>query len=251
MLFLRLFTTTMRSVQNHARFIIFLGALLMFFSARAEPQPLTLYFDFFYGDIHAAKVKDTFSVSNGEYVIESHAEAQGLAKLLYGDVIRKSVGKFINVDDHEQNSAGDLHMQRYDEKRGRLALQTAIVEGEYLNLQKGKEMRQEDIPDEHLLDYLTALYRSYALQKPVAGTVALTEGWRLKVYEYSVGEEEEVETPYGNILAVPIVRDNESGKRIFWLASEMQYIPVKFYIETKKGHVFQTLLTGINEEKIN
>lgn len=212
-------------------------------TARAETPPpvlpLTLYFDFFYNDIKAAAVTEVFTPqANGDYTITSHAEAQGLAKLLYGDVSRASAGKI-----HPETG---LQMRSYKEQRGRRPLQTAEFNRQagVVNLQKGKETRAEVAPAMPLLDYLTALYRSYVLGRAVAGAAVVTNGWRLAEYEYKIGEAEPVETPLATMLAVPVSRDSPRGRRVFWLAPERGYIPIKIYVDDK-GHIFETVLTGI------
>ena len=140
-------------------------------------------------------------------------------------------------------------MSRYEEQRGRRPLQVAEFDREsgVINLHKGEESRREAAPAAPLLDYLTALYRSYALGRPVAARAFVTNGWRLAEYEYRVGEAETVETPLGEIVAVPVSRDSPRGRRVFWLAPERGYIPVKIYVDDK-GHIFETLLTSIGGE---
>lgn len=210
--------------------------------ARGEPAALTLYFDFHYNGIKAAEVRDTFSAQNGEYEISSHAKATGLAKLFYGDVIRNSAGK--------TDAKTGLLTERYETKRGRRPLQKSYFDraANKLHLQKGAEKRTEDAPEEIVLDYLTALYRPYFSQKTTPGKTAVTDGWRLRIYEYKTGKAETVQTPLGEIAAVSLVRESPRGKRIFWFAPDfsekLKYIPVKVRIE-EKGHIFETTLSGI------
>ena len=223
---------------------LFLTAPLISAAKAQEPAPLTLHFDFFYNGIKAAEIVETFTPQNGEYIINSHAKATGLAKLLYGDVIRKSAGRI--------DSAAGLLPRRYEAKRGKRAQRVFTLDEEagVLRLQKGEEKRQEPVPDAVLVDYLTALYRPYVLQKMTPGKAAVTDGWRLSFYEYEAGEAEKIQTPLGEITAAPLSRESPRGERIFWLAPEMGYIPVKVYINDK-SHRFETIITGIGAEAKN
>ncbi len=228
------------------------AALALFFIlpaiARAQPAALTLRFDFLYNGIKAADVVEIFTPQNGEYTIASHAKATGLAKLLYGDVIRKSAGRL--------DAKTGLFPLRYEEKRGRRPRTWFMLDEQagVLYLHEGEEKRSIKFPDEVLrgsdvlTDYLSALYRPYVLGKPAAGKAAATNGWRLNIYEYKAGEPEKIQTPLGEILAVPVRRESPRGERIFWLAkklNELNYIPVKVFINDK-GHRFETVITEIN-----
>ena len=205
--------------------------------AQARPPSLTLHFDFFYNGIHAAQAEDVFFAdSEGGYKIESHARAVGLAKILYGDFRRKSEGVV--------GEGGELHFRRYEQQRGQRPPQVAEVSGDALLLQKGDESRRETLPDGALLDYLTAQYRAYALGKLSPMSAATTNGWRLKVYNYDVGEEETVATPLGEMRATPLRRESSRGMRVFWLAESLGWLPVKSVVEDK-GHRFETVLVSI------
>ena len=209
-------------------------------AAAQEPKSLTLHFDFFYNNIPAAKVVETFTIEeDGGYVINSHAKASGLAKLLYGDVIRKSRGRIDEV-------LGLLPLH-FETKRGKRPKNTMVFDEDagVLHLQRGEETRSEPVPEAPLVDYLTAIYRPYILQTLTPGMVAATDGWRIKTYEYIAGEMEKIKTPMGEFDAVPLIRESERGNRVFWLAPEMDYIPIKVHIDDK-GHVFKSVLTAVN-----
>lgn len=215
------------------------GVLSAGAGAAETPFSLTLHFDFLYNGIPAAEVVEVFSADeNGEYEITSHAAATGLAKLLYGDVVRKSVGRI-----HPQDG---LRPRRYEEKRGSRPQTIAEINDETgeIFLRKGDETRTETAPDAPLTDYLSAVYRPHILQKMTPGRTAATNGWRLKVYEYTAGESEEVQTTAGVFSAIPLSRESPRGRRVLWFAPSLGYIPVKTRIDDK-GHIFETILTKI------
>lgn len=198
----------------------------------AERGDVTLYMDFYYGDIKIADVTESLRFVGDEYELNSMATAVGLAKVLHGDVISASRGK---VD--EQNG---LLMTMYSAQRGRSAPKAAVLTGDILRLKRGEETREE-IVSAPVFDYLSAVYRSYILGAPTGGTLWLTNGWRLREYIYTVEEEEIIETGMGEMRAVPLSRTSERGERKIWLAPELNYLPVRLYIDDK-GHIFQTII---------
>ncbi|MGI9297532.1 MAG: DUF3108 domain-containing protein [Gammaproteobacteria bacterium] len=229
--------------MNAAARMLRLAALCCGVSAAAgaaeTPTSLTLHFDFFYNGLRAAEVTEVFSADeNGGYEITSHAAALGLAKIFYGDVVRKSVGRIDRTD--------GLRPLRYEEKRGKRPQTVAEIDektGE-ISLRKGDETRAETAPDAPLTDYLSALYRPYILKKMTPGRTASTDGWRLKVYEYMAGDPEEVQTAAGVFSAIPLFRESPRGRRVLWFAPSLGYIPVKTHIDDK-GHIFEAILTKI------
>ena len=197
----------------------------------------TLRFDFLYNGIKVGNVTETFRVdSEGGYVLESHAAATGLAALLYGDVWRSSRGRL----DPRAGFAPDF----YEEKRGPRPRQAAAFDRErgVISLERGADERREEPLEGVVYDYLNALYLSHVLGAPVAGTIAVTDGWRLKSYGYENAGVETLRTPAGEFEAARISR-TDGKTRIFWLAEELGFLPVRVYVDDK-GHVFESVLTG-------
>ena len=228
-------------IRTWAVFGMGLGLITALSSAAATEklQAVTLSFVFSYNGIKAAEVRDVFMpTADGGYQIDSYAKAIGLAKILYGDIVRKSEGQLVD---------GSLQMRRYWQQRGNKAARQADYDAapRQLHLQKGDEKRAENVDDDlPLLDYLTALYRPYAAGQVTAGKFAITDGWRLREYEYVVGALETITTPAGEFEAVSLRRDSPRGARIFWVAPQLHYLPVKIYIDDK-GHVFETVLSAV------
>ena len=220
----------------------FLFVFLLFASASAfaadtgdTPNAATLRMDFYYGGVHIADTTDvlTFS-SDGAYHIKSHATAIGLAKVLHGDVIIESNGV---VDDDI-----GLRMTAYYEQRGRRKEQRAALatDGSLLRLQRGDETREEEATGA-VFDYLTSVYRSYVKGAAVGGALMVTNGWRLREYEYEVVGEEKVQTGMGEVDAVLLRRESDRGERKVWLAPNLDYLPVRWYVDDK-GHEFETIV---------
>ena len=214
---------------------LFLSLIVAYAAAAADG--VTLHFDFYYGSTHAANTTETLHYDNNKknYEIQSIAKAIGLAKILYGDVISSSAGKIVP-------DVG-LQMTAYHEKRGRREPQAVTYQNGILSLQRGDEQRQEKTPPP-VFDPLSAAYRSYVLGYPVTGTLAVTNGWRLRDYVYEQGAEESVQTGLGELKAIPLIRKSPRGMRKIWLSPAYGYLPVRVYIDDK-GHIFELIVKAI------
>lgn len=204
------------------------------------PSPrtgVTLSLEFYYGEVKAADVTEvlTFSEDGSAYELSSDAIAVGLARLLYGDSSSHSSGV---VD-----ATHGLLMTRYQQTRGSRAPQQAVLEGGTLHLQRGEETREEAVTPP-LFDHLSAVYRSYLLGRAAAGRIQYTNGWRLTEYEYVHGGSEVVETGMGEMEAVLLTRESARGVRKIWLAPQLDYLPVRLYVDDK-GHEFTTIVQQV------
>ena len=200
----------------------------------------TLRFDFLYNGVKVGNVTETFEVdSEGGYVLESHAAAVGLAKLLYGDVWRRSRGRL-------DPEAGFVP-EHYEEKRGPRPRQAAFFDRArgVIALSRGEGDKREEPLDGVVYDYLNALYLSYVLGAPLDGDITVTDGWGLRLYGYQNAGVETVRTPAGKFSAARITR-TDGKKRIFWLAEELDYLPVRIYVDDK-GHIFESILVGAEQ----
>ena len=202
----------------------------------------TLRFDFLYNGTKVGDVTETFVVDeSGGYVLESHAAATGLAAILYGDVFRRSSG-------HLDAEFGFVP-ERYEEKRGRRPRQAAEFDRSRsaLVLSRGEDESREEKLQGVVYDYLNALYLSHVMGRPTAGTLSVTNGWRLQSYGYENAGEETLQTPLGDLETIRISR-TDGKTRIFWLAKELDYLPVRIYVDDK-GHIFESALVGAETRK--
>ena len=197
----------------------------------------TLRFDFLYNGVKVGDVTEIFHVdADGGYALNSHAKAVGLAAILYGDVRRSSRGRL----DPEVGFIPDF----YEEKRGPRPKQTAEFDRErgVIVLRRGDDDAREEPLEGVVYDYLNALYLSYVMGRPAAGTISVTDGWRLKEYGYEQSGTETLRTPAGEFETERISR-TDGKTRIFWLAKELDYLPVRIYVDDK-GHIFESMLVG-------
>lgn len=209
------------------------------FCLAASADGVTLRMDFYYGTIKAAEVQEVFNLSaDGKtYEIESKGTAVGLAKVLYGDTWSYSSG-------YTDETHG-LLMTVYAEQRGKRKPQRAELNGEQLLLQRGDEQRSETVAAP-LFDYLSLVYRSYVLGEPTGGRFKFTNGWRLTDYDYELSGSETIQSDLGELETVLLIRRSERGERKIWLAPQLDYLPVRLYVNDK-GHEFTTILRSVEK----
>ena len=65
----------------------------------------------------------------------------------------------------------------------------------------------------------------------------ITNGWKLERYEFEIGGEEELQTPFGALRAVPVKQMRRPGQETIelWLAAEYRWLPVRIRFFDREG----------------
>lgn len=210
-------------------------------TTRYEATKLTLNFDVFYSAIKIGQIHQVFTSQNGEYSISCQVLPNALVKLLYGDMLIKSTGRIIPTS-HLETIRYEVERDRYPKKNVTLDRSTGT-----LHFRQGKKQQTTDLPQMIVADYLSALYYPYISQQLSSGKITLVHDWQVKEYEYTAGQPEQLQTPLGDITARPVIYEARRGKRIIWFATDIEFMPVKVYINNN-SHVFSAMLTSITKE---
>ncbi len=87
-------------------------------------------------------------------------------------------------------------------------------------------------------DLLSFMYH-FSLAPPPRGRLQLplTNGGRFERYDIDVLDEETIETPLGNLRALPIKQIARAGRETIevWLAAEYRYLPVRIRVTNRDG----------------
>ena len=222
-------------------------ALLLFASllrADAEPglAPFTATYELRYGSKRVGESILTLSSTGAQFwTFESRTEPKGLAKMVTGGIIEKSV---FAVDGAElkpllfnaSESRGKASQSvSYDWEQG---VAHSERDGERVDL----ELRPR-VLDHALLQ--VALMLDLANGRPLA-PYQLIEKNELRSYDYERTGEETVETPAGSYHAVMVrqTRAGSSRELWFWCAPDLRYLPVRVE-QRKEGKVlFRMSLTS-------
>ncbi len=65
----------------------------------------------------------------------------------------------------------------------------------------------------------------------------ITNGWKLERYELDIGGEEQLQTPFGTLRAVPVTQVRRPGQESIelWLAAEYRWLPVRIRFFDREG----------------
>ena len=222
--------------------------LLVSLARAADPglMPFTASYELRYGSKRVGESTLTLSSTGAQFwTFESRTEPKGLAKMLTGGIVEKSVFALDGAElkpllFNATESRGKASQSvSYDWAQG---IAHAERDGERADL----ELRPRVI-DHALLQI--------ALMLDLAGgrTLApyqLIEKNELRSYDYERAGEETVETPAGSYRAVMVrqTRSGSSRELWFWCAPDLRYLPVRVE-QRKEGKVlFRMSLTSAHME---
>jgi hypothetical protein len=218
--------------------------LASFVRAGAEPAltPFTATYELRYGSKRIGESTLKLSSTGAQFwTFESRTEPKGLAKMLTGGIVEKSV---FAVDGAElkpllfnaSESRGKASQSvSYDWEQG---VAHAERDGERVDL----ELRPR-VLDHALLQI--ALMLDLRNGRPLA-SYQLIEKNELRSYDYERAGEETVETPAGTYGAVMVrqTRAGSSRELWFWCAPDLQYLPVRVEQRKEGKLLFRMSLTS-------
>jgi hypothetical protein len=193
------------------------------------------------GIAHISYKTDT----EGRYSIISVAEAKGLVSLfLSGKLRQESQGrvtaKGLQPERFVYQYGGDeAKAQRatFDWSAGTLAMESA----------KGKNTVPLVAGTQDLLSFMYQFMFTPPLQEM---KLSVTNGKRLRTYDYSFEGEERIATKMGEFSTLRIAKSSADGKdrTDVWLAMDYHYIPVKIRKTEENGTVIEQIVTRFSTD---
>lgn len=183
--------------------------------------------------------------ADGSYVLTSLAEAKGLLALALSDLVQRSEGQVTpqglrpmsylyqygkNVDKAQKAS--------FDWSSGQLTMETGSRR-QTVALQDGTQ------------DLMSFLYQFMFVPPLQDLQLAVTNGKKLKVYNYGFEGEETLTTRMGSLRTLHIGKSGSDGeeKTEIWLAADHHYLPVKISKTEKDGTVTERIATHLQIEE--
>ena len=185
------------------------------------------------------------SVPNEQYQIKWLTQPSGVAALFIGDLLQTSEG--------ELTKAG-LRPKQYIYQFGNKAdkARSAIFDwqAKKVTLQTSKGLKTEDLA-EGAQDLLSFMYQFMYVAPLQAMQIAITNGKKMRVYDYAFAGEENVNSALGELKTVHIVHtgSGDEDKTELWLAIDYQFVPVKIRKTEAEGKVYELLATRINTNR--
>lgn len=176
---------------------------------------------------HRYQVRD-----DGSYSLSSVAEAKGLLGMFLSELRQQSEGRVT-----EQGLRPNVFLYQYGNNADRLQKAVFDWQKNRLWLQSGRRVQvvelQQDVQD--LLSFMYQFMFSPPLQQM---SLAITNGKRLKVYDYGFEGEETLATKMGDLRCIHILREStDEEKTELWLAADYHYLPVRIRMSDKDGKV--------------
>lgn len=187
--------------------------------------------------------EQTVARNGDDYAITNEVSAKGLLALF-------------NKGDIEQSSRGNitkdgLRPARYSDRRGSKAPAVATFDWNagVLKLERGGATSELPL-EKNTLDRLSFPF-SFAFSRAPQEklSVAMTDGKRIKTYEYVVAGKERLKTRLGELETLHLVKqlaNSEDARAELWLSLEHHLLPVRLLIAEEGKPTLDQLITNIN-----
>lgn len=184
-------------------------------------------------------------IRSGEgYEISSLIQAQGLVALVIPDLLQTSKGYL-----SEQGLKPMDYLYQFGDKKDKTYTAKFDWETSKLNMHSIKGDKQAPLI-EGAQDLLSFMYQFMFVPPLQNMQLAITNGKKLDIYDYSFEGEEVIQTKMGDIKTVHLLRTSEDDEKDeLWLALDYQYVPVKIRKTEKENKVYELLATSIKTEK--
>jgi hypothetical protein len=192
----------------------------------------------------AGVTKIVFNIDKNEhYSIISTTEAKGLVSLFFGSLTQKSEGTVT-----ENGLKPDFYSYQYgnDAKKS----QTANFDWDdnvvHMHSSKGDTTANLVAGTQ---DFLSFMYQFMFVPPLDSMQITMTNGKRLRTYNYSFEGEETITTKLGELKTIHLLKgSSDEDKTEIWLAADYQYLPVKIRKTEKDGTVTEQIAANIRTE---
>jgi hypothetical protein len=215
-----------------------------------DPTPATPhYVEIDFRILHKGSVvgveRQRFQVNaDSRYTLSSVAEAKGLLALALSDLVQQSEGAVTDRGLKPENF-------RYQYGRNADKAQVARFIWQSGTLELQNKGRSQNVPlREGVQDLMSFMYQFMYTPPLEQMQLSITNGKRLKNYDYGFEGEESLQTAMGALRCIHISHSNDDGeeKTEIWLAADYHYLPVKISKTEKDGTLTERIATRLQIE---
>ena len=221
--------------------LICLALLGVSVAQAAPPERVEITFEINFGSMRLGIGEDRLKHDGKRYEVYSDTIPKGLAALFIDTIRREAKGSIT------ENGLRPVSFIERGRKKGIRAAEFDWTNNR-LRLIHGESNQVVDLPkgsiDQASLPYAFA----FAGKIPDDFSIHVTDGRRIKEYEYRIIGRERIKTVLGEIETIHVQRrPDPSTKRSFefWVAVEQHYLPVQVRFTDKKGRLFESVVTSI------
>ena len=188
------------------------------------------------------KATITFNVIGDQYQLKWLTQPSGVAALFIGDLLQTSAGALTKA-----GLQPATYQYQFGNKADKARLASFDWQTKKLILQTAKGTKTEELPDA-AQDILSFMYQFMYVSPLQTMQIAITNGKKMKSYDYSFEGEENINSALGELKTIHIVHTGsvEEDKTELWLAIDYQYIPVKIRKTESENKVYELLATRIS-----
>jgi hypothetical protein len=182
------------------------------------------------------KAKTIFNlVDNEHYQLSFLIEAQGVAALFLPDLVQTSDGLLTKTGLQPLN-----YLYQFGNKTDKTRKATFDWQAKTLQLTTSKGVKTEPLQVD-TQDVLSFMYQFMYVAPLQKMHLNITNGKKLREYDYAFEGEENVNSPLGEVKSIHIAHTGTDidEKIELWLAIDYQYIPVKIRKTEKDGKVYE------------
>jgi hypothetical protein len=193
------------------------------------------------GEAHISYKADT----SGRYSIKSVARAKGFASLFVsGQLRQESEGRV-----SEKGLQPERFLYQYGDDEAKAQRASFDWAGGVLHMESAKgKTTARLVPGTQ--DMLSFMYQFMFTPPLEEMSLTVTNGKRLRTYDYSFEGEEQISTKMGDFRTIHIAKSGADGKdkTEVWLAMDYQYIPVKIRKTEDSGNVIEQIVTRLSTD---
>jgi len=202
--------------------------------ARRLPRKGEITYELYLGNnkFNVGRTQQAWELNDDSYRLSSVSETTGLVALFSRQRLAyESRGRL---------TAGGLRPEHFTTQRvrsGRSEDAAADLDWRAMTAMIGNPQRGVALPAD-AQDLMSFMYQ-LGLVPLAPGRIELpiTNGWKLERYELEIGGEEELQTPFGTLRAVPVKQVRRPGRESIelWLAAEYRWLPVRIRFFDREG----------------
>ncbi len=178
---------------------------------------------------------------DGSYVLTSLAEAKGLLALALSDLMQRSEGQVT-----PRGLRPTSYLYQYGKNVDKAQKASFDWQGGTLTMEVGSRRQTAEL-QEGTQDLMSFMYQFMFVPPLQDMRLAVTNGKKLKIYNYGFEGEEPLETRMGLLRTLRIGKSGSDGeeKTEIWLAADYHYLPVKISKTEKDGTVTERIATNL------
>ncbi len=196
------------------------------------------------GGVAAIERHSYQATEDGSYSLSSIAEPKGLLSLALSDLVQRSEGTVT-----ERGLRPSSYLYQYGRNADKAQKATFDWQGKTLAMEVGSRRQTVELR-EGTQDLMSFMYQFMFVPPLQDMQLAVTNGKKLKVYNYGFEGEETLTTNMGLLRTLRIGKSNSDGdeKTEIWLAADYHYLPVKISKTEKDGTVTERIATRLQTE---